>query len=146
MRRHWVMDYETMKSCFVAIFEDYKSEDTEVFVISRFRNDIIPFLKFLRDNLVKKEWHVSYNGLNFDSQITQHILNNVGMLVHMDAESIVEFIYDKAQDSIMRSDAQEFQEYSPKDLYIKQIDVFRLNHWDNRAKMSSLKWIQYSMD
>ena len=21
-----------------------------------------------------------------------------------------------------------------------------MNHWDNRAKMSSLKWIQYSMD
>jgi len=146
MRTHWVMDYETMRSCFVAVFEDYKSEDTRVFVISKFRNDIIPFLKFLKDNLVNKEWHVSYNGLNFDSQITQHILNNVGMLVHMDAESIVEFIYEKAQDSIMRSDAQEFQEYSPKDLYIKQIDVFRLNHWDNRAKMSSLKWIQYSMD
>ena len=29
---------------------------------------------------------------------------------------------------------------------INQIDVFKLNHWDNPAKRSSLKWIQYSMD
>jgi hypothetical protein len=29
---------------------------------------------------------------------------------------------------------------------IKQIDLFKLNHWDNMAKLSSLKWIQYSMD
>jgi len=135
-----------MKSCFVAVFEDFKNDDTKVFVVSRFRNDFIPFLEFLKDNLVKKEWHISYNGLNFDSQITQHILNHAGELVYMNAESIVEFIYEKAQDTIGRSDAQEFQEYSPRDLYIKQIDVFKLNHWDNKAKMSSLKWIQYSMD
>ena len=29
---------------------------------------------------------------------------------------------------------------------IGQIDVFKLHHWDNPAKRSSLKWIQYSMD
>ena len=28
----------------------------------------------------------------------------------------------------------------------RQIDVFKLHHWDNPAKRSSLKWIQYSMD
>ena len=27
-----------------------------------------------------------------------------------------------------------------------QIDVFKMHHWDNPAKRSSLKWIQYSMD
>ena len=27
-----------------------------------------------------------------------------------------------------------------------QIDVFKMHHWDNLAKLSSLKWIQYSMD
>jgi hypothetical protein len=42
--------------------------------------------------------------------------------------------------------AGEFAEFSPKQLHIKQIDVFKLNHWDNPAKRSSLKWIQFSMD
>jgi hypothetical protein len=27
-----------------------------------------------------------------------------------------------------------------------QIDIFKMHHWDNMAKRSSLKWIQYSMD
>ena len=27
-----------------------------------------------------------------------------------------------------------------------QIDIFKMHHWDNPAKRSSLKWIQYSMD
>ena len=42
--------------------------------------------------------------------------------------------------------AGEFLEFSPKDLQINQVDVFKLNHWDNPAKRSSLKWIQYTMD
>ena len=37
-------------------------------------------------------------------------------------------------------------EYAEWNMSIKQIDVFKLNHWDNAAKRSSLKWIQYSMD
>ena len=146
MRTHWVMDYETMRSCFVGVFEDVKTDDTRVFVVSKFRNDIVPLLKFLRDNLVNKSWHISYNGLSFDSQITQHILDNAGELAYMNAEDIVSFIYEKAQECIFRSDNGEFQQFGSKNLYIKQVDVFKLNHWDNKAKMSSLKWIQYSMD
>ena len=146
MKKHYVMDYETMSSCFVAVFEDYKTEDTKVFIISKFKNDIIELLRFLKDNLKYEQWHISYNGLNFDSQITQHILLNARELAYMEGEEIAEALYDVAQDTISRKNLGEFLEYSPKDLLVKQIDVFRLNHWDNKAKLSSLKWIQYSMD
>jgi len=146
MKTHWVMDYETMVDCFVAVFEDYKKEDTRVFAISAYSNDIVKLLTFLRDNLKNNQWHISYNGLNFDSQITQYILLNARELAYMNSLDIASRIYAVAQDTIARKDAGEFLEYSPKDLFIKQIDVFRLNHWDNKAKRSSLKWIQYNMD
>ena len=146
MKTHWVMDYETMVDCFVAVFEDYKADDTHVFVISNLRNDIIPLLKFLKDNLKFDQWHISFNGINFDSQITQHILLNARRLAYMEGGDIAAELYAEAQDTIARKDAGEFAKYSPKDLLIKQIDVFKLNHWDNKAKLSSLKWIQYSMD
>ena len=64
----------------------------------------------------------------------------------MEGGDIAAELYAQAQDVISRKDLGEFLEYSPKDLLVKQIDVFRLNHWDNKAKLSSLKWIQYSMD
>jgi len=146
MKTHWVMDYETMADCFVAVFEDYKQEDTRVFVVSPYANDIVSLLEFLRDNLKYNQWHISYNGLNFDSQITQYILLNARKLAYESSEYITSNIYQVAQDTIRRKDEGEFLEYSPKDLFIKQIDVFRLNHWDNKAKRSSLKWIQYNMD
>lgn len=146
MKTHWVMDYETMVDCFVAVFEDYKKEDTRVFIISNLKNDIHGLLSFFRDNLKYDQWHISYNGLNFDSQITQHILLNARRLAYMEGGDIAAELYAQAQDVISRKDLGEFLECSPKDLLVKQIDVFRLNHWDNKAKLSSLKWIQYSMD
>ena len=146
MRTHWVMDYETLSNCFIGVFEDIKSEDREVFVIHESRNDLDVFLNFLDTNIVQDEWHVSFNGLGFDSQITEYILHNADQLKIMTGEEIANFIYGKAQEVIRRQNEGEFLEFSPRDLQIRQVDVFKLNHWDNPAKRSSLKWIQYTMD
>ncbi len=146
MRTHWVMDYETLSNCFLAVFEDIKSEDREIFVCHSSKNDILELVTFLERNIAYDEWHVSFNGLGFDSQITEHILRTKDQLLEMDGESIARFVYDKAQDVIQRQSEGEFLEFSPRDLQIKQVDVFKLNHWDNPAKRSSLKWIQFSMD
>jgi hypothetical protein len=146
MKTHWVMDYETLSNCFIAVFEDIKTDDREIFVIHESRNDIVSFLSFLMRNINHNEWHVSFNGLGFDSQITEHCLKNGHDLLDMSGDEIARFIYSKAQNVIQRQNEGEFLEFSPRDLQIKQVDVFKLNHWDNPAKRSSLKWIQFTMD
>ena len=143
---HWVMDYETLKTCFVAVFTHYKSDMTKVFIVCKFQNDTEDFINFLMGNVKDKEWHISYNGLGFDSQVTQHILVNRDKLRALSGAEVAGRIYEYAQGVIALSNAGEFLEYKEKQLAIKQIDVFKLNHWDNRAKRSSLKWIQFSMD
>jgi hypothetical protein len=140
------MDFETLSNCFIACFEDTKSEDQELFTIHESKNDILELVTFLEKNIAFKEWHVSFNGLSFDSQITEHILRNKEQLLEQDGDTIAKFLYGKAQDIINRQNNNEFSEFSPKDLHIRQLDVFKLNHWDNPAKRSSLKWIQYTMD
>jgi hypothetical protein len=140
------MDYETLSNCFVAVFEDVKSEHTEVFVCHESRNDILELVTFLERNVTLNEWHVSFNGLAFDSQITEHILRNKEQLLEQDGDTIARFLYDKSQSVIGRSRDGEFPEFGSRDLSIRQIDIFKLNHWDNPAKRSSLKWIQYTMD
>jgi len=146
MRQHYVMDYETLCSCFIAVFEGVKSEEPIIFTIHESKNEILELVTFLERNIAYDEWHVSFNGIGFDSQITEHILRNKEQLLEQSGDTIARFIYRKAQDVINRSNNGEFQEYSPKDLSIRQLDVFKLNHWDNNAKRSSLKWIQYTMD
>ena len=146
MRQHYVMDYETLCSCFIAVFEGVKSEEPIIFTIHESKNEILELVSFLERNIAYDEWHVSFNGIGFDSQITEHILRNKEQLLEQSGDTIARFIYRKAQDVINRSNNGEFQEYSPRDLSIRQLDVFKLNHWDNNAKRSSLKWIQYTMD
>lgn len=145
-RTHYVMDFETLSNCFIAVFEDIKSEHQEIFVCHESQNDIIEFITFLEHNIALDERHVSFNGLGFDSQITEYILRAKEQLLEMDGESIARFVYDKAQSVIQKQNAGEFLEFSPWNLQIRQVDVFKLNHWDNPVKRSSLKWIQFSMD
>jgi|TARA_R110001592_G_scaffold6586_1_gene35488 hypothetical protein len=140
------MDYETLKNCFVAVFTHYKSEETKIFSICKLQNDYEKFIEFLKQNIENNEWHISYNGLAFDAQVTHNIIKDHENLKLMDGESIAEEIYGYAQRAITKSNNREFHDFPEWEMTIKQIDVFKLNHWDNVAKMSSLKWIQYSMD
>ena len=145
-RTHWVMDYETLLNCFIAVFENIKSEDREIFVIHKERNDCLEFITFLERNILLEEWHVSFNGIGFDAQVTEHILENKDQLLEMSGEEVALFIYGKAQDTIQRQNEGEWAVFAPWTLQIKQVDVFKLNHWDNAAKRTSLKWAQFSMD
>lgn len=146
MQTHWVMDYETNVNCFLGVFQHYKTEETHVFTMGPLRNDIHKILDFFEENHRENQWHISFNGLHFDAQITQFIIEHGEKFKEMDGEAIGRSIYGEAQAVIERSNKREFQKYSEKTLAIKQIDVFKLNHWDNPAKSSSLKWIQCSMD
>lgn len=146
MADHWVMDFETLSNCFVAVFEHYKEEKVEVFAVCNIQNDFPALVKFLHSNIAKQEWHISYNGLAFDAQITEFILDNYQELGKLDGDDIAGAIYQCAQDTIDLMSNKLFPKYSPYKMRIRQIDIFKLNHWDNPAKSSSLKWIQYSMD
>ena len=141
------MDLETMVNLFVAVFQDYISKDTKIFKIhSSLDNDIIPLIKFLERNKNYEEKHISFNGLSFDSQIIEFILKRQSTLIKMEQDELVETLYEVAQETITISNNREFSKYPEWKLSIKQLDVFKINHWDNRAKRTSLKWAQYSMD
>lgn len=143
---NYVMDYETLINCFVAVFIDYRSDETKVFVVHETQNDYPQLYEFLQECKHEEVWHISFNGINFDSQITEFIIREGEYYLDEPAENIAHILYLKAQDTIERSNKGEFAEYPERALSIKQIDVFRLNHWDNPAKRSSLKWIEFSMD
>lgn len=144
--KHWVMDYETLSNCFTGVFENYKTMETKVFVIHDLQNDLDEFVKFLNTNIVNKEWHISYNGLAFDAQITHFILDNHDDWWDFTGCEIADIIYRCAQRAIQKSNNKEFADYPQWKMSIGQIDIFKMHHWDNPAKRSSLKWIQYSMD
>ena len=146
MANHYVMDFETISNCFVGCFIHYKENTEHTFVVHKLRNDFEKLLEFLENNAKNNEWHISYNGIAFDSQITHYILENKDKLLKHSGEVIARLLYAYAQKTIIKQDKKEFSDYPSWKMKIKQIDLFKMNHWDNMAKLSSLKWIQYSMD
>ena len=146
MKKHWVIDYETLANCFTGVFEHYKTQETEIFVVHDLQNDLNRLIDFLKLNITNKEWHISYNGLAFDGQVTHYILDNYKNWLELSGCEIAAIIYLYAQRCIQKSNNKEFADYPQWKMDINQIDVFKMHHWDNPAKRSSLKWIQYSMD
>lgn len=146
-REFWIMDYETIKNCFVGVFSSYTNDKTKIFVIHESRNDLKEFIDFLRENKTHGDWHFGFNNLAFDAQITEFILEKADHLLNMEtASDVAEAIYAYAQSVIEKSNNGEWLDYPEFKLSIPCVDIFKLNHWDNNAKRSSLKWIQFTMD
>ena len=71
-----VYDLETLQNCFIACFEDYKTNEDKVFVVHDLRNDFKEFVDFIKLIKQKKGWLISFNGINFDSQILEYVFAN----------------------------------------------------------------------
>jgi len=54
------MDYETLKTCYIAVFEHYKEEKRRVYVIHNLtpKSQFDDFVSFLKENVKKIEWHI----------------------------------------------------------------------------------------
>lgn len=144
-KNHYVFDIETISNCFIACFEHYTGEEKKIFVVHKLRNDLPELLQFLQQLKQNKEWLIGFNSLAFDSQIIESMMRNKTIL-QQDPEAVAKAIYTKAQKTIDKSNNREFADYAEWQLSISQIDVFKLNHWDNPQRRSSLKWLQYAMD
>lgn len=137
-RKHWVMDYETICNCFVACFVNKDNDETHIFVVHENKNQLREFIDFLKRCMRNRQVHISINGLYFDSQISQWILDNEKHLLSL--TNPANEIYKYAQ-NIINTGNRDYPEYK---LQIKQLDLSSLNGWT--AKMVSLKWIQYAID
>jgi len=144
--QNWVYDFETLSNCFLAVFEHFKTDERKTFVVHDLRNDLREFIKFLKDCKRAGSWMISFNGNTFDNQIVEYVLRNESILLQSTPEDVARAIYEKAQDIIQRQNSKQFPEYNEKQFQIAQVDLFKMNHWDNPQKRASLKWVQFSMD
>ena len=129
-RKFWIMDYETIVNCFIAVFRSYDSDEQHIFVIGKHRNDIHLYIKFLLENQQNKDWHFGYNNLAFDAQITEHILENLEFYSARDGEEIAGRIYAYVKTIIDKSNKGEFLDYP--EFFLKrgivQIDALDLSY------------------
>jgi hypothetical protein len=139
MTNEWVYDIETYPNVFTIAFEHVDMPIRLCFEISSYRNDtpdLFKFIQYLRENFSRL---VGFNNVGFDYPVV-HLLMKMG---GTDAATL----YDKAMAIIGSQSNQDRWAHGvkPTDRYIPQIDLLLIHHFDNAARMTSLKALEFNM-
>lgn len=141
MINDWVYDIETFPNVFTCSFEHADAPITLSYEISPWRNDskeLMIFLNHLRETNARM---IGFNNIGFDYPVIHQFMKM--------GQSDANLLYQKAM-AIIKTQSDEgddrwtHQVYSG-DRFIEQIDLFKIRHFDNKARATSLKSIEFAM-
>ena len=139
-----IYDIETMKELFLVGIYVPKTDQYYEFEVSKFDNQLDKFVKFAETH--KDHFWVGYNNLRFDSQVVEWVLRNHEHWNEHTSLEITAKIAQKAQDVIHDANFDVFPEYRETDLSLRQLDLFKIHHFDNKNRRVSLKRLEFEMD
>ena len=139
MSNDFIYDLETYPNVFTLAVEHADMPFQWMFEISDHRNDskqIIEFLTFLKNINARM---IGFNSLGFDYPVL-HTLIRMG---NSDARTL----YNKAMAIIGGQDGDErwMHNVKPADRFVEQIDLFKIHHFDNKARATGLKVLEFNM-
>lgn len=144
----WVYDIECYPNVFTlaAVFANGKG--MRVYEISDRRNDVEEMLHFLRNVAVNKHRMVGFNNVGYDYPLLHEILTKSkvakeqGQPLNITAKEI----WGKSQKLF---EAMKFNKFGSavraSDVMLPQVDLFKIWHFDNKAKATGLKILEFNM-
>ncbi len=137
------VDIETPTGCFLLSAYDLESKTWEDFLINKYQNDLPALQKWLLDN--QDTTLITYNGLSFDGQVIEYILRESHNWSGLDNLEISKMIWQYGDDVIDDGNYSIFPPFREHELNFKQIDVFKIQHFDNKNRRVGLKRLEYEM-
>lgn len=138
----WVYDIETYPNCFTFTAVCADNSRTHVYECSTRKNDVSQLFEFLDMLHEKKHRMVGFNNKGFDYPVLHALLEVRAKAVTVSGKAVAKKAYKVAQDLI--SVQAEHNNARLKE-HIKQIDLFKIHHFDNKARATSLKMIEFNM-
>lgn len=141
-------DLETLRNCITGCFTDYVTKKKKEFVLFDDINEFHKLLKFLKQIRSSGYTMVSFNGIGFDNQLVEFILENGNDWIDWEItiEEVISEIYGKAQWIIALPEDEKFKHLLPEYKFtIPVIDLYKQKHYDRMQRATSLKWLQFSM-
>ena len=128
----YVYDLETMPNFFLAVFKSITTGKYHYFEISDRKTDQINLKKFLNEQV---KGLIGFNNLNFDYAVLHNtILKSNKLLTAQEIYKEVEVIINTQYSAIWDNQIK-----------IPQLDLYRIWHYDNKNKSTSLKWLEFAM-
>jgi len=134
----FVYDEECYPNVFTIYIGNVESRNCWGFEISKRKDERQEMFSFLRNIVRQKCYLIGFNCVMFDYPVLHFILKN--------QDCTVEEIYDYAM-TVIGADGDDKFKYivSEKETMIPQIDLYKVHHYDNKARATSLKMLEFNM-
>ena len=140
----WIYDIETYPNCFTftAMIEDGTGH--HIFECSTRKNEVAGMFEFLDRCHRAKDRLVGFNNIGFDYPVVHDLLSVREKALTVSGKAVAVRAYKKAQ-MVIGADNIFQRMVKPSDEYVKQIDLFKIHHFDNKARSTSLKLLEFNM-
>lgn len=140
-----IYDGEMYPNLFSICFYNPDTKKYKTFEMSQWRNDWDEFRLFVRNCSNGFVRWIGFNNYYFDYQVIHACLMKFRLGKFTGLE-IAAFAHKKAQELI---NAQKFEKFSgmvwDNNHIVPQVDLFRIHHFDNMARSTSLKVLEFNM-
>lgn len=149
MTRDFVADIETYPSVMTMCTVDTDGENVLEFEISNRKNDSKRFLEFFRECIRNKRRMVGFNNRSFDYTIIHYMIEKA-KACRLSGEECVftaKELYKVADEYFKKQKGSDksFNPIKDSDVVIPQVDLYLIHHFDNKARSTSLKMLEFNM-
>lgn len=149
MTRDVIFDLETYPSVMTMCTVDSDGENIQEFEISNRKNDSSKFLEFFRECIRNKRRMVGFNNRSFDYTIIHYMIEKAKAcrLSGEDCAFTAKELYKVADDYFKKQKGSDksFNPIKDSDVIIPQVDLYLIHHFDNKARSTSLKMLEFNM-
>lgn len=140
----FIFDIETYPNCFsfIAIAAD-KSEKV-VYECSTRKNQAADLFAFLDRLRAEQHRMVGFNNIGFDYPVIHDLLSVRDKAVTVSGKAVAVRAYRKAM-ALIGSDEKFEHIVRTADEHVQQVDLYKIHHFDNKARATSLKMLQFNM-
>ena len=136
----YVYDIETYKSCFSFVAANPHNKKMYVFEISDRKDDSKRLRSFLTKLYKEKATMVGFNNVGFDFPVVVKFLETPDIT----SDELHEYANDIIQSQNSEDDKFKYRLPKSKE-WIRQVDLYLINHFNNKARATSLKMIEFNM-
>lgn len=146
--KDFIYDIETFPNVFTLAAVYQNGKNMRVFEISDRKNDTEQLLEFLRNIKLHGCRMVGFNNIGFDYPVLHFILEKArkakaaGTTLKITAKQI----YAEAMRLINKTGDDRFgSKIKDSEVILPQVDLYLVHHFDNRARSTSLKMLEFNM-
>ena len=136
IEKRWLFDIECYPNLFLLCAKNVVTKERRIFQVSPLGDDRPAFIEWFNNEVDEM---VGFNNIFYDYPVLHHALM---VLWNMKGRDFCSRLF-KFSDGLIKGTKKSFLKDNQH--FRKQIDLFKINHFDNKAKTASLKLLEFNL-